>query len=131
MTKNLLKQYRMLKLEFDDINATTCSKTVKDSVQGSMKNHPYIKGIRHIEGVADESLLYKKSDLKAQLKAVEDFVKSIEDSKVRKAIEIYYIDDLDESCEKPTWENVADKFKDGSTGDSIKKTVSRYLKKYL
>ena len=125
----------MLKLEFDDINATTCSKTVKDSVQGSMKNHPYIKGMRHIEGVADESLLYKKSDLKAQLKAqlkaVEDFVKSIEDSKVRKAIEIYYIDDLDESCEKPTWENVADKFKDGSTGDSIKKTVSRYLKKYL
>jgi hypothetical protein len=131
VTKNLLKQYRMLKLEFDDINATTCSKTVEDSVQGSMKNHPYIKGIRHIEGVADESLLYKKSDLKAQLKAVEDFVKSIEDSKVRKAIEIYYIDDLDESCEKPTWENVADKFKDGSTGDSIKKTVSRYLKKYL
>lgn len=131
MTKNLLKQYRMLKLEFDDINATACSKTVKDSVQGSMKNHPYIKGMRHIEGVADESLLYKKSDLKAQLKAVEDFVKSIEDSKVRKAIEIYYIDDLDESCEKPTWENVADKFKDGSTGDSIKKTVSRYLKKYL
>lgn len=131
MTKNLLKQYRMLKLEFDDINAITRSKTVEDSVQGSMKNHPYIKGMRHIEGVADESLLYKKSDLKAQLKAVEDFVKSIEDSKVRKAIEIYYIDDLDESCEKPTWENVADKFKDGSTGDSIKKTVSRYLKKYL
>lgn len=131
MTKNLLKQYRMLKLEFDDINAIIRSKIVEDSVQGSMKNHPYIKGIRHIEGVADESLLYKKSDLKAQLKAVEDFVKSIEDSKVRKAIEIYYIDDLDESCEKPTWENVADKFKDGSTGDSIKKTVSRYLKKYL
>jgi len=36
---------------------------------------------------------------------------------------------LDESCEKPTWESIANKFYDGSTGDSIRISVQRYLKK--
>ena len=44
-------------------------------------------------------------------------------------ISIYYMEPLDESCEKPTWESIANKFYDGSTGDSIRISVQRYLKK--
>lgn len=133
MTKDELKQYRALKLELEDIDIEIRNGTIEDSVQGSMKNHPYIKGIRHIEGVTAGSygLLYRKSDIKAQIRAIEQFVDSIEDLRVKYAVRRYYIDSVDEDGNKATWETIADKLNDGSTGDSIKKTVSRYLKKYL
>ncbi|MGN0621822.1 MAG: hypothetical protein ACI4I9_08135 [Porcipelethomonas sp.] len=131
--KEQLRRYRALKLELEEINTDINKNCVKDGVQGSMKNHPYIMQNHKVEGVADEDheLLERKSDIKAQLKAVESFVRSIDDYRIRKAIKIYYMDPVDESCEKPTWESIAEKLKDGSTANSIKMSVSRYLKKSL
>lgn len=131
MTKEQLKRYRELKLELQDINAGISNSTIHDSVSGSKKEFPWTIGTRHVEGVPDEDydLLVRKSDLKAQIKEIEDFANGIDDYKIRKAIRIYYMEPLDESCEKPTWESIANKFYDGSTGDSIRISVQRYLKK--
>ena len=130
--KEKLKQYRTLKLELDEVNDEINEKSVKGSVQGSMKDHPYILQNHTIGGVTEEdySLLERKSEIKAKIKSVDDFVNGIDDYKIRKAIMIYYMDPLDESCEKPTWESIANKFSDGSTGDSIRISVQRYLKKF-
>ena len=129
--KEKLKQYRTLKLELDEVNDKINEKSVKGSVQGSMKNHPYILQNHTISGVANEDyeLLERKAEIKAKIKAVNDFVNGIDDYKIRKAIMIYYMEPLDDSCEKPTWKGIADKFNDGSTENSVKKLVSRILKK--
>lgn len=130
--KEKLKQYRTLKLELDEVNDKINEKSVKGSVQGSMKNHPYILQNHTIGGVTEEDygLLERKAEIKAKIKSVDDFVNRIDDYKIRKAIMIYYMEPLDESCEKPTWESIANKFSDGSTGDSIRISVQRYLKKF-
>lgn len=130
--KEKLKQYRTLKLELDEVNDEINEKSVKGSVQGSMKDHPYILQNHTIGGVAevDYGLLERKAEIKAKIKSVDDFVNGIDDYKIRKAIMIYYMDPLDESCEKPTWESIANKFSDGSTGESVRKKAERFLKKY-
>ena len=76
------------------------------------------------------ALLTRKKKLLELKTQIELFVKSINDYRVRRAIEIYYINPLDEDLIKPSWESVADKFGDGSSGDSIRISVQRYLKKY-
>lgn len=131
--KEKLKQYRTLKLELDEVNCKINEKCIKVGVQGSMKNHPYILQNHTIGGVTNEDygLLERKSEIKAKIKAVDDFVNGIDDYKIRKAIMIYYMDPLDDSCEKPTWISIAEKFNDGSTANSLKMSVSRYLKKSL
>ena len=131
MTKEQLKRYREWKLELDEINDEINEKCIKGSVQGSMIDYPYILQNHKIGGIADADygLLERKAEIKAQLKAVDDFANGIDDYKIRKAIRIYYMEPLDESCEKPTWGSIANKFYDGSTGDSIRISVQRYLKK--
>lgn len=131
MTKEQLKRYRALKLELQDINANVGDSTIHDSVKGSQEEFPYILGNRHVEGVPDEdySLLVRKSDVKSQIKEIEEFVNKIHNYKIKKAIQIYYIDDIESGEDKPTWEKIADEFNDGSTGDSIKQSVSRYIRK--
>lgn len=130
MTKEQLKRYREWKLELQDINAGISNSTIHDSVSGSMKEFPWTIGTRHVEGVPDEDydLLVRKSNLKAQIKEIEDFVNSIHNYRIKKAIQIYYINDIESGEDKPTWEDVADKFYDGSTGDSVKQAVSRFIR---
>lgn len=130
MTKEQLKRYRALKFELADVNTQIKLGSTQDSVQGSMKEYPYILCNRHVSGVPDEDydLLVRKSDLKSQIKEIEDFVNSIHNYRIKKAIQIYYIDDIESGEDKPTWEDVADKFNDGSTGDSIKQAVSRFIR---
>ena len=130
MTKEQLKRYRERKLELQDINAGISNSTIHDSVSGSKKEFPWTIGTRHVEGVPDEDydLLVRKSDLKAQIKEIEDFVNGIHNYRIKKAIQIYYIDDIESGEDKPTWEDVADKFYDGSTGDSVKQAVSRFIR---
>ena len=136
MTKAELKQYRVICAEIQDIDRKLDSEMicVKDSVQSASK-HPYSVHSVTIEGNIYEgsspALLSKKQNLLESKRQIESFVKSISDYKIRRAVEIYYINPLDEDLTKPTWEFVADKFKDGSSGDSIKKSVSRYFKKLL
>jgi hypothetical protein len=130
LTKEQLKKYRALKFELADVNTQIQLGSTQDSVQGSMKEFPWTIGTRHVEGVPDEDydLLVRKSDLKAQIKEIEDFVNGIHNYRIKKAIQIYYIDDIESGEDKPTWEDVADKFYDGSTGDSVKQAVSRFIR---
>lgn len=130
MTKEQLKRYRELKLELHDINAGISNSTIHDSVSGSMKEFPWTIGTRHVEGVPDEDydLLVRKSNLKAQIKEIEDFVNGIHNYRIKKAIQIYYIDDIESGEDKPTWEDVADKMDGGQSSEAIKKMVTRYLK---
>ncbi|MFR1842981.1 MAG: hypothetical protein ACLUV3_00455 [Oscillospiraceae bacterium] len=130
MTKEQLKRYREWKLELQDINAGISNSTIHDSVSGSMKEFPWTIGTRHVEGVPDEDydLLVRKSDLKAQIKEIEDFVNSIHNYRIKKAIQIYYINDIESGEDKPTWEDVADKMDGGQSSEAIKKMVTRYLK---
>lgn len=130
MTKEQLKRYREWKLELQDINAGISNSTIHGSVSGSKKEFPWTIGTRHVEGVPDEDydLLVRKSDLKAQIKEIEDFVNSIHNYRMKKAIQIYYIDDIESGEDKPTWEDVADKMDGGQSSEAIKKMVTRYLK---
>ena len=133
MTKEQLKKYRTLKAELADLELDTKSETVHDSVQRSKREFPYTFSHDHIEGVPDEDYdpydLIRKASLKAQIRGIEEFVNGIEDFRIRKAVKIYYIDPIDESGDKPTWNSIADKFDDGSTGDSVRMIVKRFLKK--
>lgn len=131
MTKEQLKRYRALKLELQDINANVGDSTIHDSVKGSQEEFPYILGNRHVEGVPDEgySLLVRKSDVKSQIKEIEEFVNKIHNYRIKKAIQIYYIDDIESGEDKPTWEDVADEIGGGQSSEAIKKAVTRYLKK--
>lgn len=129
MTKEQLKRYREWKLELQDINAGISNSTIHDSVSGSKKEFPWTIGTRHVEGVPDEDydLLVRKSNLKAQIKEIEDFVNGIHNYRIKKAIQIYYIDDIESGEDKPTWEDVANKMGGGQSSEAIKKMVTRYL----
>lgn len=131
--KEKLKNYRALKLELEDVEAQIGAGVVQDSVQASQSEYPWVKGTRRISGAPDEdySLLVRKSDLKAQIKEIEDFVNSIPFYKTRKAIRIYFLSEIEEGEDKPTWENVAREIKGGATENSVKKIVSRYLNENL
>ena len=52
----------------------------------------------------------------------------IHNYRIKKAIQIYYIDDIESGEDKPTWEDVADKMDGGQSSEAIKKMVTRYLK---
>ncbi len=133
MTKEQLKKYRTWKAELADLELDINSKTVHDSVQKSKREFPHTFGHDHIEGVPNENydLLVQKSDLKAKIKEIEDFVKSIPDYNLKKAVMIYYINEIEDGEDKPTWEDVADEIKNGYNGDSIKQSISRLLRKKL
>lgn len=138
MTKEQLKKYRTLKAELIDVEADIKAKTLHDSVQRSKREFPYTFGHSHIVGVADEGvldekydLLIRKSNLKAQIREVDDFVKSIPDYNLKKAVMIYYINEIEDGEDKPTWEDVADEIKNGYNGESIKQSISRLLRKKI
>lgn len=133
MTKEQLKRYRALKLELQDINAEIGDATVHDSVTGSKKDFPWTPGTRHVEGVPDEdyNLLVRKSNVESQIKEIEEFVNGIHNYRIKKAIQIYYINEIEPGEDKPTWEDVADEIGNGCSSESVKKSVTRYIKKYL
>ena len=64
--------------------------------------------------------------LRARKAEIERFVASVPDDKIRRCMEICFI----EPCsERITWEMVADAINDGSTGDSLRMAVKRYVKR--
>lgn len=132
MTKEQLKKYRELKLELQDINTDISNSTIHDSVSGSMKNFPWTIGTRHVEGVPDEDydLLIKKSNRIAQIKEIEDFVNGIPNYYLKKAVSIYYIDEIQEGEDKPTWEDVAEKIGNGLTSKKLEVQLGRYINSY-
>lgn len=132
MTKEQLKRYRALKFELADVNTQIQLGSTQDSVQGSMKEFPWTIGTRHVEGVPDEDydLLVRKSNLKAQIKEIEDFVNSIPNYHLKKAVCIYYINDVESGEDKPTWEDVAEEIGNGFTSKKLEVQLGRYIKSY-
>lgn len=132
MTKEQLKKYRALKFELADVNTQIQLGSTQDSVQGSMKEFPWTIGTRHVEGVSDEDydLLVRKSNLKAQIKEIEDFVNSIPNYHLKKAVCIYYINDVESGEDKPTWEDVAEEIGNGFTSKKLEVQLGRYIKSY-
>ena len=132
MTKEQLKKYRTLKAELADLELDIKSKTLHDSVRKSKKDFPWTLGNDHIEGVPDEDyeLLIRKSDLKAKIKEVDDFVKSIPDYNLKKAVMIYYINEIEDGEDKPTWEDVADEIGNGYNSGKLKVGLGRYINDY-
>lgn len=132
MTKEQLKRYRALKFELADVNTQIQLGSTQDSVQGSMKEFPWTIGTRHVEGVSDEDydLLVRKSNLKAQIKEIEDFVNSIPNYHLKKAVCIYYINDVESGEDKPTWEDAAEEIGNGFTSKKLEVQLGRYIKSY-
>lgn len=132
MTKEQLKRYRALKFELADVNTQIQLGSTQDSVQGSKKEFPWTIGTRHVEGVPDEDygLLVRKSNLKAQIKEIEDFVNSIPNYHLKKAVCIYYINDVESGEDKPTWEDVAEEIGNGFTSKKLEVQLGRYIKSY-
>lgn len=132
MTKDQLKKYRTLKAELADLELDTNNKTVHESVQKSKRDHPYTFGHDHVEGVPDKDydLLIRKSDLENQIREIDKFVKSIPDYNLKKAVMIYYINDIEDGEDKPTWEDVADEIKNGYNSGKLKVSLGRFIDYY-
>ncbi|MBQ7131253.1 MAG: hypothetical protein IJO29_01660 [Oscillospiraceae bacterium] len=130
-----LRRYRAICAEIEYIESKIENKRihVKDSVQSAAK-HPYSKHNVVISGYIDDDYIpastrKRLSELNKQRKQIEQTIHSISDYKVRRALEIYCLNSLDEDMKLPNWETVADIIADGSSGDSIRMSVQRYFEK--
>lgn len=101
---------------------------VVDTVQ-SAANFPYWKHIVTVEGdiyLKNPDRLKKEivrlRDKKAK---IERFVLNIYPAKIQRIAAIYYLEPA--YGEKITWEYIADRLNDGSTGDSCRMMLRRYL----
>lgn len=101
---------------------------VVDAVQ-TAADFPYWKHTVGIEGdlypYPVEPERRKIQELRDEKARIERYVESVQDYKIRRCIEICFIEPCDG---KITWEMVADKIGDGSTGDSIRMMIKRYMK---
>lgn len=100
---------------------------VVDAVQTAAE-HPYWLHTIPVEGDVYppevEGLRRIVARKNAEKAYIVRFVNGIEDYKIRRAIEIKYLDPADGMV---TWEMVADQLNDGSTGDSIRKKIARFF----
>lgn len=131
MTTKELRLYRLICGEIQQRTARLerDRRHVTDAVQ-SAADFPYSKHTVVVEGDIYPYPARPEFDrlavLRATKKNVERFVDAIDDYRIKRIIEIRYI----EPChERITWEKVADILNDGSTGNSLKIEISRYLKK--
>lgn len=106
MTLDELKNYRLYCSEIKDIELQLKSSSSDESTV---------------------TLLYRKRELIDKKDVIEKFVKNIPEYKIRRAIIIYYLEPILFEI-VPSWEKVADRIADGSTGDSLRMAVSRFLK---
>lgn len=119
----------MLKKQIEDIETIT----TKDSVKGSLSEHPYIETHFTLEGIDYEDYNRRIRRLQRQLnRRVEElldlvdetneYIESIEDSLIRQIIALRYINGL-------TWEQVAASIGGNNTADSVRMLCDRFLKK--
>lgn len=134
MTIKELRNYRAICSQIDHIDRKIKGSRihVKDSVQSASK-HPYSVHNVTVEGdIYDHSspvLLAKKHRLEVQKQNIESFIENIPDSKIKEAIEIYCTEPIGEDGNAPEWNDVADRLADGSTKDSVRMLVTRFLEK--
>lgn len=142
MTREKLEQYVDLQKEIEELKARikkTESEierieeegTVKDKVMGGLGGLQSFK----IEGYPTQQLSRKRTllysrkatlaslemEVSETLNQVEEFIASIEDSRMRRIINLRYIENL-------PWNKVADKIGGGNTEDSIRMAFNRFMK---
>lgn len=142
MTREKLEQYTDLQREIEEIKEKIRKTereiarieeegTVKDKVMGGLGGLQSFK----IEGYPTQqlsrkrTLLYTRKATLSQLEIeasetlnqVEEFIAGIEDSRMRRIINLRYIENL-------SWNKVADKIGGGNTEDSIRMAFNRFMK---
>lgn len=143
VTKEVLSQYTDLREEIKEVRAKidrlerTIQKietegNVIDSVSGGEggTQHFKIKGFPYPEYSRKKTLLYARKatlqlledDLLQKTNEVEEFISSIDDSRMRRIINLRFL----ENC---SWNKVADYIGGGNTEGSIKMAFQRFMEK--
>lgn len=130
MTKEQLEQYTSIKEEIKELETELDKRKslVSDIVIGSMEDYPYTQRSVTIRGLSSDTysldlkLTYKKIQLERQRVKIENFLDSVQDSKIRRIIRLKYI-------EGNTWKRTA--FILGWHDEQIpRKKLERFLSKY-
>ena len=105
---------------------------VVDTVSGGDGGiqHFKIEGFPYPEYSRKKSLLYARKSILSNLEfelletlnQVEEFITSIEDSRMRRIVTLRFVDNL-------SWGKVADRIGGGNTEDSVKKSFFRFMEK--
>ena len=129
MTQKELEQYRALPGEIEQIEKRIRNLEkgiVHESVKGSSTHFPYTEHRIHIQGINAKEisrlrvqLMKRVHRLITQLNEIEAFIDSIEDSLIRQAITLYYVEGL-------TWRAVATQLDYRDDGTPRKK-VEKFL----
>lgn len=136
MTTKQLRNYRSICAEIADLkeksNREDEEHYVGDTVPSGSRFPWNVRNV-HISGYeydygGDVSDQLKLAELKEQKKQIDDFVNSIPDYNIRKAVRLYYIEPIEDGEDKPTWEDVADEIGNGVTSGMLKLKLNRYLK---
>lgn len=142
VTKEVLSQYSDLQEEVKevrlkierlekDISKIEAGEMVIDSVSGGDggKQHFKIDGIPFPEYSRKKTLLYARKatlqlledDLLEKTNEVEEFIASVDDSRIRRIINLRFL-------ENQSWNKVADQIGGNNTEDSVRKAFDRFMK---
>lgn len=142
VTKKVLSQYSDLQEEVKevrlkierlekDISKIEAGEMVIDSVSGGDggKQHFKIEGIPFPEYSRKKTLLYARKatlqlledDLLEKTNEVEEFIASVDDSRIRRIINLRFL-------ENQSWNKVADQIGGNNTEDSVRKAFDRFMK---
>lgn len=143
VSKEILIQYADLQEEVKEIReriAKTEDQIAKieqdgaviDTVSGGLGNHQHfkIKGFPYPEYSRKKSLLYARKATLASLEAeiletlnkVEEFIAGIDDSRIRRIINLRFIENL-------SWNQTACRIGGNATADSIRMEFKRFMEK--
>lgn len=143
VTKEVLSQYVDLREEVKevrlkierlekDIQKIEKEGNVIDSVSGGEggNQHFKIEGFPYPEYSRKKTLLYARKatlqlledDLLQKTNEVEEFISSIDDSRMRRIINLRFLENF-------SWNRVADYIGGGNTEDSTRKTFTRFMEK--
>lgn len=143
VTKNILEQYTDLQKELNEIKESIKKTereikkieeegTVKDTVSGGIggNQHYIIEGVPTPLYHRKKSLLYNRKAIQESLELevletlneIEQFIKTVDDSQIRRIIKFRFIDKL-------SWQQVAQRMGGGYTIGSVKMALQRFLEK--
>jgi len=135
VTMRELDQYAAMKAELDELREYIKrleSGVVHDRVQGSMDEHPYTLRTFDVEGIAPKNvdkvqglrnmLMAKEYELSAALWTIEEWMRSVKDSQVRRAIRLKFIEGW-------TWPKVSRRVYGSPSECTARSAVRRYVEK--
>ncbi|MBU5438304.1 hypothetical protein KQI42_09805 [Tissierella sp. MSJ-40] len=128
--KDKTREIKMLESRILEIQQEA-EEYVSDTVRGSTSAFPYTEHTIRITGIdmkkrervnnVKEKLIIRKTALYHELEEIENFIESVEDSKVRQIIELRYIKGMQ-------WNRVALKVYGYPNGDTARKKIKRFFK---